>query len=172
VSSPRKRHQLARRDIEPSSAMPRFADSLEGICGSLGRKLEQQIHCVKINFEIIALHRMQQALTSRFSANSLARELSPGGDSVYEPAIGLSMMSKRKPSLPAAFNGPRCGRGACGSPNARACCARSSRSRASLQVFCIECGSAKPTSTSASVPRSRNDSDCSLRSDRCTMIED
>src|SRR5882724_2078221 len=39
---------------------------------------------------------------------------------------------------------------ACGSPNGRVCCARSSRSRASSQVSCIECGSAKPTSTSAS----------------------
>jgi transposase len=51
------------------------------------------------------------------------------------------------------------GWGVCRSPNGRACCARLPPSRASSPVSCIECGSAKPTSMSASVPRSRSDCD-------------
>ncbi|MET4606931.1 transposase [Bradyrhizobium sp. JR4.1] len=54
-------------------------------------------------------------------------------------------------------NGRRCGRGACGSPNGRACCARSSRSHASLRASCTGCGSIRPTSTLGSAPRSHKD---------------
>ena len=51
-------------------------------------------------------------------------------------------------------NGLYCVRGVCGSSNGRACCVRSSRLHASLPEFCIECGSAKPTSRSDLAVRS------------------
>ncbi|MHC2535249.1 transposase [Bradyrhizobium diazoefficiens] len=53
-------------------------------------------------------------------------------------------------------NGRHCGRGACELPSARACCVRLPRSRESSRAFSIGCGSARPISTSDSVPRSRN----------------
>ncbi|MBR1293281.1 MULTISPECIES: hypothetical protein [Bradyrhizobium] len=45
-------------------------------------------------------------------------------------------------------NDRHCGHGACGSPNGRACCARSPRWHGSWQAFCTGCGLARPTSTS------------------------
>jgi Transposase len=55
----------------------------------------------------------------------------------------------------ASGNGPRYARGVFGSPNDQACCARSSRSRASLPAFCIACGSTAVILRSASAPRQR-----------------
>nr|WP_309493994.1 transposase [Bradyrhizobium arachidis] len=135
------------------SAVEGYADRLKRVgveASSLGIWLCRELQPAGLPIIVVEPRHMRVSLsTMRNKTDRNDARISKQGDVAVREAL-----CEAAASLLAAGsgNGRHCERGACGSPNDRACCAQSPRPRGSSQAFCTECGSARPTSTSDSSP--------------------